>query len=154
MQQKGITIISLVITIILLLILSSIGIGVGINSIKSTTDSVLTSELIMVQHATLEQYTKYKKTNDKAYLVGNKMNIEEVKDIANQMGISLVNIPNTYENSDYYKLDKASLIEMGIQNSKDEYIINYITGEVFNITQKATSNHQPLYVKANSFYTE
>ena len=55
MQQKGITIISLVITIILLLILSSIGIGVGINSIKSTTDSVLTSELIMVQHATLEQ---------------------------------------------------------------------------------------------------
>ena len=54
------------------------------------------------------------------------MNIEEVKDIANQMGISLVNIPNTYENSDYYKLDKASLIEMGIQNSNDEYIINYI----------------------------
>lgn len=153
-ESKGITMISLIITIIVLLIISGIGIGFGTNIIEDSKDSKLNSELMIVQHAILEQYTKYNTTKDTSYLVGNKLDINTVKLIANEMGIELVNIPNTYDKKDYYRLDKASLLDMGIQNSEDEYIINYISGEVINITKKETSRHAPLYIKANSFYNQ
>lgn len=149
--QKGITIVSLVITIIILLIISSIGINFGINGINSTKDSKLEAELNMVQHAILEQYAKYKTTKDIVYLVGNKVSEEQLKDISSELGITLVNIPDTYSNKDYYKLDKASLNEIGIRDTYDEYIVNYISGEVINITQKKLSNNNPLYTKARSF---
>lgn len=149
--QKGITLVSLVITIIILLIISSIGINFGISGINSTKDSKLETELNMVQHAILEQYTKYKTTKDITYLVGNKITQEQLKGVTEELGIALVNIPDTYSNKDYYKLDKASLKEIGIQDTNDEYIINYISGEVINITKKRLSNNTPLYTKANSF---
>lgn len=149
--QKGITLVSLVITIIILLIISSIGINFGINGINSTKDSKLEAELNMVQHAVLEQYTKYKTIKDIAYLVGNKVSEEQLNGVTEELGITLVNIPDTYANKDYYKLDKASLREIGIQETEDEYIVNYISGEVINITKKKLSNNTPLYTKANSF---
>ena len=151
-SQKGITMVSLVITVIILLILSGIGVTTGVNSMKSSADTKLTSELVIVQHAVLEQYTKYQTLKDVSILVGNKMELSEVQNIAQEMEINLVNIPNTYSNKDYYKLDKASLLEIGIKDTNDEYIVNYVSGEVINITKKFTSNNNALYIKANSFY--
>lgn len=152
--QKGITIVSLVITVIVLLIISGIGISAGTSSMKTINDSKLVSELEMVQHAVLEQYTKYKTTKDSYYLLGHKMDIENVKQIANEIGITLVTIPSTYNNSDYYRLDKATLQELGITKTDDEYIVNYISGEVINISKKKNSKNAPLYVKSNSFINE
>lgn len=150
-EEKGITIVSLVITVILLLILSVVGINMGISGINSVKDSKLNAELEMVQHAVLEQYTKYKTTKNSVYLVGTKITKEEVSNFANEMGITLVNIPDTYSNKDYYKLDKIALESIGIKDSTDEYVINYISGEVMNITVRKTTNNSPLYIKANSF---
>ena len=104
----------------------------------------------MVQHAILEQYVKFETTKDVVYLVGNKLEKSEVDQIAQELDITLVEIPDTYENKDYYKLDKASLKEIGIQNTDDEYIVNYISGEVINITSKKNDN-KPLYTKADNF---
>lgn len=151
-KQQGITMVSLVITIIVLVIVSGIGITVGTSSMKSSKDSKLTQELVMVQHAVLEQYAKYKTTKDRNYLVGNKMELQEIQKIAQELGITLVTIPPKYSNQDYYRLDKASLLEIGIQDTNDEYIVNYVSGEVINITKKVTTNQEALYVKANSFY--
>lgn len=154
-SENGITLISLVITIIVLLILSGIGLTMGTNMISTSQDKKLTSELNMVQHAVLEQYAKYKTTKDTSYIkVGNKMELAEVKNIANSIGIELVNIPDSYSNKDYYKLDKLSLLKIGIENTEDEYIVNYISGEVINNTKKHTSDNKALYVRANSFYNE
>lgn len=150
-KQKGITMISLVITVIVLIIISGIGITMGIDAIKSSKDNKLTSELMMVQHAVLEQYTKYQTTKDSTYLVGNKLTLEEINKIAEDFNITLVDIPQKYLNKEYYRLDKASLLQIGIENTDDEYIVNYVSGEVINITQKTTSN-TVLYVRANSFY--
>lgn len=149
--QKGITLISLVITVIILLIVSMVAVNFGINGISTTKDSKLEAELNMVQHAVLEQYTKYKTTRDVVYLVGNKVQEEQLNGITEELGITLVNIPNTYSNRDYYKLDKASLKEIGLQQTEDEYIVNYISGEVINITKKRLSDNTPLYTKANNF---
>ena len=154
-SNKGITLISLVITIIVLLILSGIGLTIGNNMISTSQDKKLISELNMVQHAILEQYAKYKTTKDPSYIkVGNKMELSDVKNIANNMGIELVNIPDSYSNKDYYKLDKLSLLRIGVQNTDDEYIVNYISGEVINNTKKHTNDNKALYVRANSFYNE
>lgn len=150
-EEKGITIVSLVITIIVLLIISLISVNIGIKSINSSKDSKTTSELIMVQHAVLEQYTKYKTTKDSVYLVGNKITKEEATRFATDMGVTLVNIPDTYSNKDYYMLDKASLTTIGIKDSADEYVVNYVSGEVMNITKNKLIKGTPLYVKADSF---
>ena len=44
-----------------------------------------------------------------------------------------------------------TLLEIGIKDSDDEYVINYISGEVINITQKLTSDGKALYITADNF---
>lgn len=150
-KEKGITMVSLVITFILLLIISAVGVNMSISGINSAKDSKLSGELQMVQHAVLEQYTKYKTTRNSVYLVGTKITKEQASNLANEMGITLVNIPDSYSNKDYYKLDKTALEEIGIKDATDEYVVNYVSGEVMNITVKKATNNNPLYTKANSF---
>ena len=150
-EEKGITIASLVITFILLLIIATVGVNMSIGGINSVKDSKLSGELQMVQHAVLEQYTKYKTTRNSVYLVGNIITREEALSLANEIGVTLVNIPETYLNKDYYKLDKTALEEIGIKDATDEFVVNYVSGEVINITVKRTTNNTPLYTKANSF---
>ncbi len=149
-NSKGITLSGLAITIIVLTILATVGATVGITNVREAKDAKLDTELEMVQHAILEQYVKFETTKDVVYLVGNKLEKSEVDQIAQELDITLVEIPDTYENKDYYKLDKASLKEIGIQNTDDEYIVNYISGEVINITSKKNDN-KPLYTKADNF---
>lgn len=149
-NSKGITLSGLAITIIVLTILATVGTTVGITNVREAKDAKLDTELEMVQHAILEQYVKFETTKDVVYLVGNKLEKSEVDQIAQELDITLVEIPDAYENKDYYKLDKASLKEIGIQNTDDEYIVNYISGEVINITSKKNDN-KPLYTKADNF---
>ncbi len=149
-NNKGVTLVSLAVIIIVLVILATVGTTVGITNIKESKDAKLDAELEIVQHAILEQYVKYKTTKDVSYLIGNKLDKTEVDSIAQELDISLVEIPDTYENADYYRLDKASLNELGIQNTDDEYIINYVSGEVMNITSKKNDKN-PLYTKADTF---
>lgn len=152
-NQRGVTVVSLVITVIVLMIVAGIGIKVGTDQITKTKDATLTSELTMVQHAILEQYTKYKTTKNVNYLLGNAVSQEELSNITTMLGITLVTIPSGYSEKEraYYKLDKASLLEIGIKNTDDEYVVNYISGEVMNITAKETTEGKALYVRAKSF---
>lgn len=152
-NQRGVTIVSLAVTIFVLMIVAGIGVKVGTDQITKTKDGTLTSELNMVQHAILEQYTKYKTTKNANYLVGNNVTPEELNSITSTLGVTLVTIPSSYSEKEraYYKLDKASLLEIGIRNTDDEYVVNYISGEVMNITKKTTSKGEALYVRARSF---
>lgn len=152
-NQTGVTIVSLVITVIVLMIVAGIGVKVGTDQITKTKDNTVVSELSMVQHAILEQYTKYKTTKNANYLVGNMVSGEELNSITSTLGVTLVTVPSSYSEKEraYYKLDKASLLEIGIKNTDDEYVVNYISGEVMNITKKATSDGNALYVRAKSF---
>ena len=135
------------------MIVAGIGVKVGTDQITKTKDNTVVSELSMVQHAILEQYTKYKTTKNANYLVGNMVSGEELNSITSTLGVTLVTVPSSYSEKEraYYKLDKASLLEIGIKNTDDEYVVNYISGEVMNITKKATSEGNALYVRAKSF---
>lgn len=151
-SEKGVTIVALVITVVVLLILVTASINFGLNGISSVEDSKLTAEVEMVGHAILEQYTKYKTTKDTSYLVGTKITDEEAKKYASELGVELVNIPSSYTNKEYRLLNKEALETIGIQDSDYEYIINYISGEVMNVTKKKTSSNNPLYTKSISVF--
>ena len=105
----------------------------------------------MVQHAVLEQYVKYKTTKNQMYLIGTKIDKNTVQQIATQMGISLVNIPEEYSNADYYKLTTTDVAKLGFKNVKDEFIVNYVSGEVINITNKTDSKGNRVYIKGDTF---
>lgn len=153
-EEKGVTLIALAVTIVIMLILAGVGIYEGSRGVDSANDSNLMSEAKMVQHAVLEQYTKYKTTQNKDYLIGSRMDRTFVTQVAAQIGVSLVNIPSTYTNADYYKLTKTDMEKLGFENVEDEYIINYVSGEVINYTQRVDSKGNALYVKGDSFTGE
>lgn len=134
-KNKGITIISLIVTIIILIILAGTTITITTNIIPSSKDSKYISELNIVQHAVFEQYTKYNLLKNDELLVGDKVEESKIREIAEEFGITLVQIPDGYTAIDYYRLDKATLLDLGISNTEDEYIVNYTTGEVINITR-------------------
>ena len=63
-NQKGVTLIVLVITIIVLIIIAGISIGTGISGMKQAKENKLLTELGMVNHAALERYTKVSLTKE------------------------------------------------------------------------------------------
>ena len=148
-ENKGITLVALVATIIILLILSGISTYFGIENINKSKDEILLSELGQVQHFVGEAYLNYLKTQNNAFLIGRKItNATEVSEIANELEISLVTIPNNYsgeERAYYYEVDPSALVNLGIENCENTYIVNYLTGEVINKTKLRTTEGEPLY---------
>lgn len=149
-NQKGITLISLVITIVVLLILISISTNTGVNNAKESRDSAVKAELQVVQQAAFQKYAKYNLTGDQSILPGNsysdftKLN-EIIEQIKEKTGITIELKDDDANN--YYLLDISSLQALGITNTEDEYIVNYITGEVINKTRLATTkSKEPLYI--------
>lgn len=162
-KEKGITLIALVITIIVLLILAGVGIGELTgkkNSINESKDKTALSELTKIQQAVMETYIKYKQLGSINILKGTRMTYAYTQSEFNQMGSSeSLKITVSYDESNeidpstyYYKLDNNNLLDMGLDNinNNNEYIVNYSTGEVFNITQRKTINGEALYIWANN----
>ena len=71
-NNKGITMVTLVIIIVVLLILSGVSIGIGSISVTSYKDSVLNSEAKEVQMAVISQYQKYLAVKDTGLFFGTK----------------------------------------------------------------------------------
>lgn len=153
-NQKGITLISLVITIVVTLILASVGTYTGVNNIKESRDSAVKTELQFVQQAVLQRYTKYKLTGDKTLLPGNSYtNFTEINEILakiKEKTAVTIELKDDDANN-YYLLDMNSLQALGITNTEDEYIVNYTTGEVINKTRLSTlKSKEPLYIYGRS----
>lgn len=155
-EEKGITLIALIVTIIVLIIIAGIGIGAGISLNEEATKNKQLSELDMVQQAVLEQYTKYKIVKDESKIIGNEISWTEVNDIVAGINSDIkLKIKETdYINANaiekYYKLDLSLLSKIGISNVSEnaEYIVNYTTGEVINSLEKVAYDGTPLYIYA------
>ena len=147
-DNKGITLMALIITIIVLMIITGIGIGASTGmkgNISESKETVATAELSKIQQAVLENYVKYKQMNQERFLKGEAISYDYALKEASY-DTTTAGDPSLF----YYKLDKMHLKEMGLQNinNDDQYIVNYSSGEVFNITQKKTSSGNVLYVYA------
>lgn len=167
-NNKGITLMALIITIIVLTILTGIGIGVSTGmrgNINESKEAMATAELSKIQQAVLENYIKYKQLNQERFLYGVKITFAEAKTEFENLGLngnetlkvsSYDGISEADPSLFYYKLDKMHLKEMGLQNinNNNEYIVNYSSGEVFNITQKKTASGNVLYVESKKVNSE
>ena len=148
-KERGVTLITLIVMIIVVLILAGVGVITSLTLAKKTQESKITAELQMVQHAVFEQYVKFNMTHNTSDLVGKKMEQSEIEQVATELGITLVTIPPNMSYAEYYWLNTQDLEKIGIKETKDEYIVNYRTGEVINITTKQTKQGTILYTKAN-----
>lgn len=155
-SQKGITLMALVITIIVLLIIAGIGIGEIIGNsgdINQTEDVLALSELKKIQQAVLENYIKYKQVGNENLFIGdyveNSIAQQELSEIKPGELLKANTQDSNLENM-YYKVTAGKLKLLGLDNinNKDEYIVNYSTGEVFNITKKKTAQNEALYIYA------
>lgn len=141
-ENKGITLIVLVLTIIIMLIIAGISISRTITVKDEAEESIQISSLEMVQHAILERYTKSKLTKEE--LPGNPVTISQVQEIINEINIKTgENI--TLKGTKYYELKKKDLEKLGITQEKNIFIVNYLTGEVINKTLKVTKAGAALY---------
>lgn len=153
-QEKGITLVILAVIIIALMILAGVSINMGRIDIDSTVDSKLEGELKMVQYAVFQQYAKYKTTLDKSSIIEGSKTYSNAE-ITNFMKENYNSTNPVYavkENDEiykkYYLLTPEDLIEIGIQDSKYSYIVNYYTGEVMNADKFKTSSGNLLYIRS------
>lgn len=142
-ENKGITLIALIITIIILIILAGIGVAAGRESVKTAKDNKLFVELDMVQHAILERYSKYKLINDEDMLVGTKLTYDEAESVSEQMDRRLP------EAGTYYRLTPENIESLGLAKGEHTYIVNYEKGIVLNETVKMTYSGESLYKDTN-----
>lgn len=155
-ENKGITMVTLIITIIVLLIIAGISIGTGNKVIKSSElENVKTNMLLIkakgkeyVENANFKLGTNLDNLTDEDEDKNNritaaKAELKEGKEITDEN--ILKNIGITQENIKdyiyYYKLDKSDLTDMGLSNVKSDekngwYIIKYdiknVEVEVYN----------------------
>ena len=152
-QNKGISMVTLIITIIVLLILAGISIGVGNNVIKSSELENLKTNMLLirakgkecVENANFKLGTNFEKATDqenrlttaKVELKGEEITDSSIFDGKISIDISEENKNNRY----YYKLTTQNLEEMGLSNVKSDdnkgwYIIKYdiknVEVEVYN----------------------
>ena len=149
-NNRGITLIALTITIIVLLIIAAVTIGGGNESIKMSKSNKLLAELDMVQHACLKEYTEYKLTKDSRLLVGEEVDYNTAKGLADQLGY-INNFPIEGEGT-FYELNPENSTDMeslGLSQVEDTYIVNYEKGIVMNKTTNETPNGDKLYKTAN-----
>ena len=138
-DEKGITLVAIVIMIVLLLIIAGITFsGISTNT-ENAASQVAESELKMVQNVVLQIKTESDLTRTNySELPGNDISKEEVQNVAK--GVQLKG-----EEWEYKLLDKQALQEIGITNTEDTYIVNYNTGEVIN-KDKFSEFEKPLYI--------
>lgn len=142
-KNEGITIITLVITIIVLLIISGISITGTIRGHKETEEATQISELNMIQHAILERYTKAQLT--KETLPGTDIEKSQVQTIIDEIN-SISGEGITLKGTEYKELSVADLEKLGITQEDNVFIVNYKTGEVINKTLKVTKSGKALYI--------
>lgn len=130
-KSNGVTLISLVITIIVLIILASISVYSGKNTIKSSKFTKFKTELEIMQSQVNMLNEKYKKK------------IEELPEGAhfNEIGeeISLVsNVDEIFtevgenDKSGYRYYDKITLKDLGIDGLENEFLVNVATRKVIS----------------------
>ena len=151
-MNKGITLITLIITCIVIMILVGATTMIGFDIVEKAEQQETNKQLTAVGNAVLEQYTKYIKTKDTTYLIGTKYKKTDsyIQETINKVGIELVQIPSNYAEDlvSYYQLSTLQLKQMGIEDSKYTYIVNYLTGEVINQTKALVGEKYYMYSRS------
>ncbi len=153
-MEKGITLVTLVITIVVMLIIAGTIVFESTDILDIADEDKLQEELTMVNNVILEKYTNYLRTKNIAYIKGEKLTDTQVQEIASKINVSLVAIPTNVKEKDlnlsaYYRLTPTDLLNIGIEGAQDTYIVNYLTGEVINETKANEGVKLYMYSRSN-----
>lgn len=146
-DNRGISLIILIITIAVMTVIAGVAIYSSTSDIENSQEQMALAELEEVKHFVGESYLNYTKTKNTNFLVGDKLTSSEATALATRVGVTLISIPNSYNEDEkaYYRLNPTNLLKIGIENSEDTYVVNYVTGEVINETKIKTSSGKALY---------
>ncbi|MBR2289143.1 MAG: hypothetical protein IJ867_00575 [Clostridia bacterium] len=178
-NKNGITLVSLVITIVVLMIILGITLNYGLSEIHDVANKKTESELTIVQEAVMQRYALVK-SKDQLGITADDSDTDKPEGfigtrvlpstIVSKMGTgvspmkSYTTLAGLYYEEYYYQLSEADLADLGIEKGDDskisddvsakdrEYIVNYLTGEVFDVANKKyyktdVTNDDPIYTQ-------
>lgn len=134
-KNKGISLISLVVTIVVMLILAGVSIYYGTReNIDTAYVTDMYTELLNVSEAAQQRYLTNRMDATRYPYVGLALSDANPK---------IVN--NIAYGDNWYLLTPEQSLELNLENVSNEYIINYMTGEVVSI--------KPIYHDDDEYYT-
>ena len=165
-KNNGVTLISLVITILVLGILAGVAIVSTRTTVNDVKDSQFNTELGIVRQAITEQYGKAMAVKQVkvpvseepvSFFVGERITDFYDIDLPEQSSIianadvnefynNMTSYSCEYQEDFYYRLSPAVLEQIGINDTQDNYIVNYSTGEVYNESEQVNSLDELLYL--------
>ncbi len=118
-NQKGVTMVALVIMIIVMLIISGIIIYAGTSTIKSAKQQSITTNMLLIQA--------------KARTIADKVEFQEAKYIGHKIEDEQIKSKlNITDEKEVYELNQEQLYEMGVEVSGDnKYAVDYKNDEVY-----------------------
>ena len=125
-ERKGITLVSLVITIVVLIILASIGTSAGIDVIKQAKLNNFTTELEVMQVKVNELYDEYSSGNNDVLDYGKDLNLSGGQ--ADKVLTS--SISGVTDKSDYRYYDKTTINDLKLEEIDSEFFVNVKTRSV------------------------
>ena len=159
-NRNGITLVALVITIVVFMIIISITLNYGVSELHEVTNKKTEAELGIVQEAVMQRYALVQAEHKLGLRVGTDTQPAEFvgtiitsatgdSDLRSFSNVTLKNgyssnVGLTFEEC-YYKLGENDLKELNIEKGDNgdtegtkerQYIVNYFTGEVFDIANK------------------
>lgn len=127
-NEKGITLTTLVITIIIILILAGTLTYAGSSIIKSAKLQTINTDLLLIQ-------AKVKTLEEKANFEGKPELLVGVNINTNTQLLNSVGITTVQETDKFYSIsNEEDLNKLGVSvNTNSEYIVNYTDGEVYYV---------------------
>ena len=142
-NKKGVTLISLVVTIIVLLILASIATYSGIQIIESSKITTFTAEMKIMQTHVNSIYDQWKKGEVNKDELGKDLEYNsEVKEQASKVLTTELGLKDT---TGYRYYDQETIKNLGIEGVKQEFFINIETRDVVS--------YKGLKYKGDMYYT-
>lgn len=134
-KNSGISIITLVITIVVLIILAGTTIYYGvIKNINITGGALAQEEIQSVSEAVAQRADLHRLDNSRYNLIGEPLS-----------NANPVIIDDVSYGDDWYLLKPAESIKLSLEEVKREYVINYKTGEIVSLT--------PITIDGKDYYS-
>ena len=137
-NEKGITILSLIVTLTILAIIGLTIFYTATGIDENVEDDVLIAELETIHHIILQEYNKKLTLSEYEYK-GTTL-------LATPKYQSIIDYKDEFVGSNIYEINKENLNDIGAKNVKSRYWVCYETGEVLNIDY-IKSNGEVLYTK-------
>ena len=116
-SKKGITLVSLVITVTVLIILASIATYSGVNVIKQSKLNKFTAEMKIMQTEVNNLYDRYSNGETSVLEIGKELD-SEANNVFTESNSGIT------DSSGYKYYDKATIESLGIEGVKEEFYVN------------------------------